>query len=104
MIARSVIHDLRDQSAQSQKASPHGGAFLASGGDTMRCPNDHLSGADAARDFGFSRAWCNTQRYLGKLAQQPCGHYRYRDIQKREAETRASGMVLRGDRAQLRAA
>lgn len=71
-------------------------------GVIVNCPDDHLTGAAAARRFGFSRSWCNTQRYLGRLAQQkPCGHYRYRDIQKAEREARESGMVRRGARAAL---
>lgn len=67
----------------------------------MACPDDHLTGAAAARRFGFHRTWCNTQRYLGHLQQQACGHYRYRDIQDAERTARASGMVLRGTRAAL---
>lgn len=62
----------------------------------MACPPDHWNGAQAARRFGFSRSWCNTQRILGHLAQQPCGHYRYRDIQAAEQKARESGMVRRG--------
>lgn len=66
-------------------------------GVVMACPDDHLTGAAAARRFGFSRSWCNTQRLLGYLIRQPCGHYRYRDIQKAELDARKTGMVRRGN-------
>lgn len=62
----------------------------------MACPDDHITGAQAARRFGFSRSWCNTQRYLGNLRQQPCGHYVYREIQELEAKVCKTGMVRRG--------
>lgn len=62
----------------------------------MACPDDHLSGAEAARIFGFSRTWCNTARYEKRLKQQPCGHYRYRDVQAADAKARLSGMVRSG--------
>lgn len=73
-------------------------------GVIMACPDDHLTGAEAASEFSFHRTWCNTQRTLGKLERLPCKHYRYRDVQKLEAECRKSGMVLRGRRAQYQAA
>lgn len=78
------------------------GHFAYPGVD-MACPDDHLTGAAAARRFGFHRTWCNTQRFNGKLQQQPCGHYRYRDIQAADKRARNSGMVRRGARAQIAA-
>lgn len=79
------------------------GLFAYPGVVNMACPDTHLTGAAAARRFGFHRTWCNTQRTLGHLQQQPCGHYLYRDVQRLEAQARASGMVLRGARALIAA-
>lgn len=65
----------------------------------IACPDDHLTGAAAARLFNVSRSWCNTQRLRKKLTQLSCGHYQYRAVQAAEAKARQSGMVLRGARA-----
>lgn len=77
----------------------HTAGLFAYPGVVMACPDDHITGADAARRFGFSRTWCNTARHRGKLRQRPCGHYSYREVQALELKARKTGMVLRGQRA-----
>lgn len=88
----------REAAAQRLTKEPRhtAGLFAYPGAVNMACPDDHLTGAEAGRRFGLSRTWCNTARYYGRLVQQPCGHYRYRDVQKAEAEARKTGMVRSG--------
>lgn len=90
-------------SAPKARKPCHTAGLFAYPGVDMACPDDHLTGAAAGRRFGFHRTWCNTARTNGKLAQQPCGHYRYRDVQAAEREARESGMVRRGMRALIAA-
>lgn len=70
--------------------------LFACPGVAMDCPDDHITGAAAARRFGFSRSWCNTARLGGRLRRLDCGHYLYDEVQDAEAEARKTRMVRRG--------